>query len=132
MEAIHNLTGSIDLLKLEMAGLATIHGKRCVVIPIEGNDLYVTKDEITNKAKGIYLGLTIKERQQESQFGKTHYCKQSLSREFREQATEEMLKRKSETYLGDFKPWNFEGTNAVGSVLAPEVETQKEDDDLPF
>lgn len=35
-----NLTGSVNLLKLEKAGIATIKNKKCVVIPIEENDLY--------------------------------------------------------------------------------------------
>lgn len=30
-----NLTGSVNLLKLEKAGIATIKNKKCVVIPIE-------------------------------------------------------------------------------------------------
>ena len=33
-----NLTGSIDLLKLEKTGIATIKNKKCVIIPIEEND----------------------------------------------------------------------------------------------
>ena len=36
-----NLTGNINLLKLDMAGIATIRGIKCVVIPIQENDLYV-------------------------------------------------------------------------------------------
>ena len=29
-----NLTGSIDLLKLEKTGIATIKNKKCVIIPL--------------------------------------------------------------------------------------------------
>lgn len=71
-----NLTRSIDLLKLEKAGIATIKNKKCVVIPIEENDLYVSMDE-NLKAKAVYLGVNINERREPSQYGKTHYCKQS-------------------------------------------------------
>ena len=78
-----NLQGSIDLLKLEKAGIATIKNKKCIVIPIEENDLYVSMDE-NLKAKSVYLGLNINERREPSQFGKTHYCKQSLSRQYTE------------------------------------------------
>lgn len=39
-----NLTGSVNLLKLEKAGIATTKNKKCVVIPIEENDLYVSMD----------------------------------------------------------------------------------------
>ena len=77
-----NLTGSIDLLKLEKTGIATIKNKKCVIIPIEENDLYVSMDE-NLKAKSVYLGLNVNERREPSQFGKTHYCKQSLSKQYR-------------------------------------------------
>lgn len=53
-----NLTGSIDLLKLEKVGIATIKNKKCVVIPIEENDLYVSMDE-NLKAKAVYLKLIL-------------------------------------------------------------------------
>lgn len=39
--------GSIDLLKMKNSGMATIKGVRCLVIPIDGNDLFITKDEDT-------------------------------------------------------------------------------------
>lgn len=58
-----NLQGSIDLLKLEKAGIATIKNKKCIVIPIEENDLYVSMDE-NLKAKSVYLGLNINERRE--------------------------------------------------------------------
>lgn len=66
-----NLTGSIYLLKLEKVGIATIKNKKCVIIPIEENDLYVSMDE-NLKAKSVYLGLNVNERREPSQFGKTH------------------------------------------------------------
>lgn len=71
-----NLQGSIDLLKLEKAGIATIRNKKCIVIPIEENDLYVSMDE-NLKAKAVYLGININERREPSRYGETHYCKQS-------------------------------------------------------
>lgn len=125
-----NLTGSIDLLKLEKAGVATIKNKKCIIIPIEENDLYVSMDE-NLKAKSVYLGLNINERREPSQFGKTHYCKQSLSRQYRETNKTE-AEAKSKVYLGDFKPYEFEGSgNAAATVDAPTLQTDGEDD-LPF
>lgn len=125
-----NLQGSIDLLKLEKAGIATIKNKKCIVIPIEENDLYVSMDE-NLKAKSVYLGLNINERREPSQFGKTHYCKQSLSRKYRETNKTE-AEAKSKVYLGDFKPYEFEGSsNAVASVEAPNAQIE-DDDQLPF
>mgnify|MGYP006932732489 CR=1 FL=1 len=55
-----NLTGNVNLLKLEKAGIATIKNKKCVVIPIEENDLYVSMDE-NLKAKAVYLNVNINE-----------------------------------------------------------------------
>lgn len=125
-----NLQGSIDLLKLEKAGIATIKNKKCIVIPIEGNDLYVSMDE-NLKAKSVYLGLNINERREPSQFGKTHYCKQSLSRQYRD-ANKTEAESKSKVYLGDFKPYEFEGSsNAAAAVEAPAAQIE-ENDDLPF
>ena len=125
-----NLQGSIDLLKLEKAGIATIKNKKCIVIPIEENDLYVSMDE-NLKAKSVYLGLNIYERREPSQFGKTHYCKQSLSRQYRD-ANKTEAESKSKVYLGDFKPYEFEASsNAVAAVEAPNAQIE-DDDQLPF
>lgn len=125
-----NLQGSIDLLNLEKAGIATIKNKKCIVIPIEENDLYVSMDE-NLKAKSVYLGLNINERREPSQFGKTHYCKQSLSRQYRD-ANKTEAESKSKVYLGDFKPYEFEGSsNAVAAVEAPNAQID-DDDQLPF
>lgn len=125
-----NLQGSIDLLKLEKAGIATIKNKKCIVIPIEENDLYVSMNE-NLKAKSVYLGLNINERREPSQFGKTHYCKQSLSRQYRD-ANKTEAESKSKVYLGDFKPYEFEGSsNAVAAMEDPNAQID-DDDQLPF
>ena len=125
-----NLQGSIDLLKLEKAGIATIKNKKCVIIPIEENDLYVSMDDEL-KAKSVYLGLNINERKNPSQYGKTHYSKQSLSRQYRE-AHKAESEAKSKIYLGDFKPYEFEGSsNAAATVTAPVAQID-DDGDLPF
>ena len=125
-----NLTGSINLLKLEKAGIATIKNEKCVVIPIEENDLYVSMDE-NLKAKAVYLGVNINERREPSQYGKTHYCKQSLSRQYRE-AHKPETEAKAKIYLGDFKPYEFEDSgNAAATVDAPVTQTD-DDSDLPF
>lgn len=102
-----NLTGSIDLLKLENAGIATIKNKKCIIVPIEENDLYVNVDE-KFKAKSVYLGLNVIERREPSQFGKTHYCKQALSKQYRD-ANKMESETKSKVYLGDFKPYELRG-----------------------
>ncbi len=128
-----DLQGSIDLLKLQNSGMATIRGHRCLVIPIDGNDLYITKDEDTGKAKSCYLGLTIRERREVDQWGKTHYCKQQLSKEFREGAPQDLLEAKKNTYLGNFKPLVYDDSNQAGTVqVAPIPNNDVQEDDLPF
>lgn len=129
-----DLSGSIDLLKLHKVGVATIKGVRCMVIPIEDNDLYITKDDATGKAKACYLGLVVRERREVDKWGKTHYCKQQLSREYREGGNPEIVDEKKKTYLGNFKPIAFEEpTNQAGTVQSAQVEDfEVEDDDLPF
>lgn len=125
-----NLTGSIDLLKLEKAGIATIRNKKCIVIPIEENDLYVSMDE-SLKAKAVYLGININERKEPSRYGETHYCKQSLSKEYQETYKSE-LEAKGKIYIGGLKPSKFQGSsNAVASVEAPNAQIEDEDQ-LPF
>lgn len=125
--------GSIDLLKMKNSGMATIKGVRCLVIPIDGNDLFVTKDEDTGKAKSCYLGLQIRERREPNDWGNTHYCKQELSKEFREGAPKEMLEEKKSTYLGNFKPMVWDDSNQCGTVTTEQVAPNDvENDDLPF
>ncbi len=118
------------MLKLEKAGIATIKNKKCVVIPIEENDLYVSMDE-NLKAKAVYLNVNINERREPSQYGNTHYCKQYLSKQYKD-ANKAEAEAKSKVYLGDFKPYEFEGSgNAAATVDAPSLQTDGEDN-LPF
>lgn len=129
-----NLTGKINLMRLEHTGVITINGKSgakvCVVIPVEENDIYISVDEQTGRAKGAYLGLNLYENQSESgldQYGNSHAVKQSLSKQFRETMTEEELKAKP--FLGNMKP--MEQVNRT-SMLSTTVADVENNDDLPF
>lgn len=132
-----NVRGSIDLLKLENAYVITVTGKtgtkkRGVFIPVEENDLYVTIDESLKKAKAAYLGLLVNKRREKSQYGKTHYAKQSLSNDFRNNF-KELAEKKNGVYLGDFETYTIESGNAAGKVEAQQVDVAPEEqDDLPF
>lgn len=130
-----NLKGSIDLLKLEKTAVMTINGnsgpKRCLVIPIDDNDIYISADQSTGKARSAYLSLNIYERKEPSKYGKTHYVKQSLSKNYREMADEELVKKKNDIYFGDFEQFTFEGSNQSASVSAP-VAAVADLDDVPF
>lgn len=130
-----NLRGSLDLLKYENACIVSVAGKtatkRGVFIPIEENDVYVKADE-NLKARSAYVGLLINARREKSQYGKTHYAKQSLSTRFRE-ANPELAEKRNAVYLGDFETYVFEGGNAANRVEATAAEVPADEkDDLPF
>lgn len=132
-----NVRGSIDLLKLENACVVSLTGKtgtkkRGVFIPIEENDIYVSMAEDLKKAKAAYLGLLVNKRREASQYGKTHYAKQSLSRDFRT-AYKELADKKNGIYLGDFETYVIESSNAAAKVEAEPMSVEPEEqDDLPF
>lgn len=76
----------INLLKLSRAGVATIHGIRCVVILCEENFIFVSQDQQTGKAKSAYLQLTAwANKNGIDQYGHSHYIKVSLPKEYRQQ-----------------------------------------------
>ena len=124
-----NLTGSIDMLKLSRAGIATIKGLKCLVIPIQENDIYITADE-NLKPKSAFIGINVIARREVSQYGKTHYIKQNLSKEYKDAYGPEVVSQKP--YLGDMKPFVFENSNAANNVEAPSENVENEEDNLPF
>lgn len=98
--------------------------KECIVIPVEENQIFVTRDD-NGKAKGAYLSLTMWENQTPSQYGDTHYIKQHFNKEYREAHAEEM---KQTPILGNVKPIKTkEQPFAQAETSAVAV-----DDDLPF
>ena len=127
-----NLTGSIDLMRLEGVGFKTIKGetcaKRCLVIPVEDNEIFISKDE-NLRAKAAYYSMGVYQRQSVSEHGATHYAKPVVSKKFAD-AFPEIAERRRKTYLGDFKPYVFEGGDAANKVQAEVVE-RDENDDLP-
>lgn len=137
---IKGIMGNLDLLKYEMACITTITNpktgvsKRGVFIPFEGNDIYVKTDEVTGKAKRATVGLDLIQRKEVSQYGHTHFCKQVLSKEFREMYPEKAEAKRS-VYMGDFKEYEREigSGNAVNTVEAePMNVSPEEQEELPF
>ena len=90
-----NYNQNINLLKLKNACIITVKGKttskKGIFIPIQENDLFVAMDE-EFKPKGVHLGLSSWELKQKGQYGDTHLLKQSFSKDFREQMSEEEKK----------------------------------------
>ena len=89
---------SLNLSKLKNVGITDLQGstsvKRCVVIPIEDNHLYVSD-------KGVMLNLSAWESKQVGKYGDTHYVKQRLPKEYRDAHPDEM---KQTPIIGNMKP----------------------------
>lgn len=100
---------------------------RCLVIPVEDNNIFVTTDE-NNHPKAAYIDLTAWELKN-PKYDETHIIKQSLPKEVREKITDE--EKKAIPILGGLKPVIFESQNAASSCAAPIAQTQNSDD-LPF
>lgn len=125
-----SLNIDINLLKLSRAGVASIHGVKCVVIPCEENDIYISQDNQTGKAKSAHLHITAWENKNGiSQYGDTHYIKPSYSKEFREANAEAS---KNAPIIGNGKPIQSQGS-AINNVAAPTIDNSIDNnDDLPF
>ena len=110
-----DFNGKLNLLKLKRAGVMQIPGRtevlRCLVIPIEENNIFISTDE-NNRPKAAYLDLTAWELKN-PKYEETHMIKQSLSKEVREKMTDE--EKKAMPILGGLKPANFEAQNGKSS-----------------
>lgn len=126
-----DFNGNLNLLKLKRAGIMQIQGRtgvlRCLVIPVEDNNIFVTTDE-NNHPKAAYIDLTAWELKN-PKYDETHMIKQSLPKEVRKKMTDE--EKKAIPILGGLKPVIFESQNAASSCAAPIAQTQNSDD-LPF
>lgn len=125
-----NFTGKINLLKLKKSCVMALKGKesyvKCVVIPIEENQIYITEDD-RHQAKGAYLDFMAYENQN-SQYGDTHSLRQTYPKEVRERMTDD--EKKKIPYIGNLRP--FVPQNAAASVQAPAAQAYMplEDEDL--
>ncbi|MCD8282065.1 MAG: hypothetical protein LUC22_02290 [Prevotella sp.] len=123
-----NFQISIDLRKLKNSFVREIRGraatKRCIVIPIDDNDLVIGE-----KKGGVYLNLAAWETPN-SQYGHTHYVKQSFTKAARDAMTDEEYK--AQPILGNVKP--IERRDPYQNTGEP-IEADPfggESDDLPF
>lgn len=140
----YKLLGSVNLAKLSNVGILNIKGatsvKKCVVIPIEDNDIYVniqtkkTADGREYVDRKFNLGIEIYARQKESDYGDTHYAKRSLSKDFIKSHSPEEVKAINDTFLGDFKPVEIPSSNQARDIDAgaPVEAENSGDDNLPF
>ena len=123
---MENLSIKLNLKKMSRVGVATIRNVKCVVIPIEENDIFVSVDE-TGKVKNIYLDLAAwANRNGISQYGDSHLIKMSYSEEFRS-AHPEIVE--NSPIVGNAKP--LKAGNAADIADAPVVAAE-EDNGLPL
>lgn len=123
---MENLSIKLNLKKMSRVGVATIRNVKCVVIPIEENDIFVSVDE-AGKVKNIYLDLAAwVNRNGVSQYGDTHLIKMSYSEEFR---TAHPGVVENSPIVGNAKPLKV--GNAADIVDAPAVDIE-DDNGLPF
>jgi hypothetical protein len=136
------LVGSINLARLENVGIMNVKGKtatkKCLVIPIEENDIYVKVEEKTSTQTGeVYiskmynLGIEIYERREADQYGNVCYAKLSASKEWIGKHTQDELKARNDVFLGQFKSVAIPSGNQAQTMDAPYTEASS-DDDLPF
>ena len=126
-----SLNLDINLMKLSRVGVVSIHGVKCVVIPVVENDIFISTDAATGKAKSAHLHLTAWEHKNgPSQYGDTHMLKLNTSEEYRAAHTEEELK--SMPILGGGKPIKTGGNQAETVTVAPIDNSLNSSDDLPF
>lgn len=126
-----NYNAKLNLLRLKKAGVMSIQGRgevlKCLVIPIEPNHLFVSADD-NNRPKSVYLDLTAWEVRN-PQFNDSHMIKQSLSKEVRQQITEQELR--DMPILGNLSLFDTQAQNAASTVDAPFAQTENIED-LPF
>lgn len=101
-----------------------------MVLPCEENDIYVSLDNQTGKAKSAHLHITAWENKNGmSQYGNTHYIKPSYSKEFRAAFPEV---NQNTPIIGNGKPIQSQGS-AINDVVAPTIDNYVDNnDDLPF
>lgn len=137
------LVGNINVAKMQNVGIMTIQGqscaKKCLVIPIEENDIFVKVENKTTRDGQNYvdrkycIGVEIYEGREADQYGNTHYVKLSTSKEYINSHSQEEVDARNHTYLGNLKPIAIPSSNQASTIDAPLAQVaQMEDCDLPF
>ena len=137
------LVGSLNLAKLSNVGIMTIQGqscaKKCLVIPIEENDIFIKVEEKTSRDGQKYtdkkycIGIEIYSSRETDPYGNTHYAKVSVSKDYINSHTLEDVAARNKIYLGNLKPMQIPNSNQASTVDAPPaVPAYSSDDDLPF
>lgn len=128
-----NLQGNLNLLKMNKSCIISVQGREQkvsgVFIPIAENDIYLSRDE-SGKVNSALMGISVLERREPTDDGKTHYVKPNVGKNFREQHPQE-AEALAKTYLCNMKPITFDTAQRQAIDSAPPVQVD-EILDLPF
>ena len=111
-----NGTINIHLNKLNDVSVVDVRGRKCVVIPVDSNGIYISE-------KGTIVLSYFMTKMQEEKWGKTHSLKRKLTKEEYKTWTKEQ--RDNNPISGYFEPWkpregySNSGGNAQPSYNAP-------------
>lgn len=132
----NHLRVSVDPLKMK-CGIMGVKSpktgeiKKCLVMPIEDNDLY---NKVGEDGKiTVRITFDVWENDNVSQYGDTHMVKLSHSKEWNESHTEEQ--KKAEPILGNARPIVLKtvaDVNVPTAEVEPAVFDGQEQDNLPF
>lgn len=127
-----NYAIKVNALKYQNSGIMNIKGrtgtKRCLVVPIEENHLFVSAND-DGSPKAVYLDLNAFALR-EPKYDQTHLVKQSLPKDVRESMTKEQLD--AMPIIGGMKPFANTPINAAATCDAPFVQPLDNYSDLPF
>lgn len=138
------LVGSLNLARLEGAGIMSVKGKsgavkKCVVIPIDENDIFIKVEEKTTQQGEVYLsklyalGIEIMEKREPDQWGNVCHAKLATSKEWINNHTPAELETRNKVFLGNFKSVAIPNSNQAATIDAPLADQEPQnDDDLPF
>ncbi len=130
-----NFSVKINLLRLHKAGIINIQGKtgvkRCVVIPVDDNDIFIGMTE--NKPKSAYINAMMWENRnpdthlpEDDSFGNSHRLRLEVGKDMREKLTQDELKA-MQVIFGNASV--FKSTQ--GNINVPTVNVS-DNDDMPF
>lgn len=108
-------TLNIHLNKLNDVSVVDVRGRRCVVIPVDNNGIYISE-------KGTIVLSYFMSKMKEESWGKTHSLKRKLTKDEYKTWTKEQ--KDNNPVAGYFEPWRpREGYGNNGGGYAPQAPT---------
>lgn len=127
------LSGSIALSRLKHAIVTTKKGAKCLMIPIEDNDLKINSYKAGGKDVTEYeIPVRIIYKPEQDDRGQNGFIAKSTTPEFyKANKDNEDLMKSLTPILGNIKDWSNSGAAPINNDVGAGQEFS-EDDDLPF